>query len=246
MLIKHSGETGIGHNITSANMTPGDVLTVKDQMGLYSSSGSGSGYRNINGNATSGVLALHAKTSYNDGSGIELYGASYPVSGTDDRAGRVNYISLGSSGYGHVFANNDPSGSFDKHMAITKDGYVLVGKTIIDDAITYTRTGYKLIVETGILTEKVRVALHSTTDWSDFVFAKGYKLRPLSAVKNYIAANQHLPDVPSAKEVVKNGIDLGEMDAKLLRKIEELTVYIIAQEERINKLESSINKMNGK
>ena len=56
--------------------------------------------------------------------------------------------------------------------------------------------------------------------------------------KNYIAANHHLPDVPSAKEVVKNGIDLGEMDTKLLQKIEELTVYIIAQEERINKLES--------
>lgn len=66
-----------------------------------------------------------------------------------------------------------------------------------------------------------------TTVWSDFVFDKEYSLKPLKEVENFIKENKHLPDVPSEKEVLENGIDLGEMDAILLRKIEELTLYMI-------------------
>jgi hypothetical protein len=63
--------------------------------------------------------------------------------------------------------------------------------------------------------------------WSDFVFDKGYKLRPLKEVESFIKTNGHLPEIPSAKEVAKEGIDLGAMDAKLLQKVEELTLYMI-------------------
>lgn len=86
---------------------------------------------------------------------------------------------------------------------------------------------YKLYVADGILTEKVRVALKSTGDWADYVFADNYKLRPLSEVETYVKANKHLPGVPSAEEVQKTGIDMAAMDAKLLEKVEELTLYVI-------------------
>jgi hypothetical protein len=87
--------------------------------------------------------------------------------------------------------------------------------------------GYKLYVETGILTEKVKVAVKSTANWSDFVFAKDYKLKTLEEVDAFITLNKHLPGVPSAEEVVKSGIDVATMDAKLLEKIEEITLYMI-------------------
>ncbi|MDM8563155.1 hypothetical protein QUF54_07365, partial [Candidatus Marithioploca araucensis] len=74
-------------------------------------------------------------------------------------------------------------------------------------------------------------------DWSDYVFDEDYELMPLNEVESYINANKHLPDVPSADEVTENGLNLGETDALLLRKIEELTLYMIEQNKRIEKLE---------
>ena len=70
-------------------------------------------------------------------------------------------------------------------------------------------------------------------NWPDFVFAKTYSLRPLSEVESYIKAHSHLPEVPSAAQVAKDGINLGEMDATLLKKIEELTLYLIEQNKKL-------------
>ncbi|MDN5396445.1 MAG: hypothetical protein L0G39_01350 [Chryseobacterium sp.] len=88
-------------------------------------------------------------------------------------------------------------------------------------------TKYKLFVKEGIRTEKVKVDIASANGWADYVFKKDYKLSTLDAVEKHIEEKGHLPNIPSAQEVVKNGINLGEMDAKLLEKIEELTLYVI-------------------
>jgi hypothetical protein len=76
----------------------------------------------------------------------------------------------------------------------------------------------------------------------DFVFKKDNKLMPLNKVADYVKANNHLPDVPSADEVKKEGIDLGSMDAKLLQKIEELTLYVIQQDKRIDELQKKLDE----
>lgn len=65
------------------------------------------------------------------------------------------------------------------------------------------------------------------TPWPDFVFAPDYKLRPLHEVEQFIKQHNHLPDIPSNATVEADGIGLGEMNAKLLQKIEELTLYLI-------------------
>ena len=75
------------------------------------------------------------------------------------------------------------------------------------------------------------------TGWSDYVFAPNYRLAPLSEVAAYIEQNHHLPDIPSAAEVTKNGVSLGDMQAKLLAKIEELTLHMIQADEKSNRLE---------
>lgn len=115
------------------------------------------------------------------------------------------------------------------------DGYLRIGNSVGLPA------GYKLYVQQGILTEKVKVAVANTANWSDFVFAKDYKLQSLSDVENYISNNQHLPGIPSAKEVVNDGVDVATMDAKLLQKIEELTLYVIQQQKEIDKLKAARN-----
>ena len=87
-------------------------------------------------------------------------------------------------------------------------------------------------------TLKAKKVVVNTTGWSDFVFAPEYKLPTLSETEAYIKANGHLPEIPSAKEVEENGIELGEMQSKLLQKIEELTLHIIELEKRMSELEA--------
>ncbi|AXT63086.1 hypothetical protein D1816_22970 [Aquimarina sp. AD10] len=91
---------------------------------------------------------------------------------------------------------------------------------------------WKLAVNGKIRAKEIKVE----TGWSDFVFFRDYKLPTLQEVESHIKENGHLKDIPSAKEVEKNGIYLGEMDSKLLQKIEELTLYTIQQQKEIESL----------
>jgi hypothetical protein len=105
---------------------------------------------------------------------------------------------------------------------------------------------YKLAVGGGILTEKVRVATTGTPFWADFVFEPNFKLRTLSELDKFIKLNKHLPDMPSTSEVALYGIDLAETQALLLQKIEELTLYIINQNKKIDGLERRLKKLSRK
>jgi hypothetical protein len=71
---------------------------------------------------------------------------------------------------------------------------------------------------------------------ADFVFEDDYQLMSLNDLEQQIKANKHLPGIPSAKEVEENGVSLGEMQAKLLQKIEELTLYVIDQDKKLDVL----------
>ncbi len=119
------------------------------------------------------------------------------------------------------------------------------GKIYIGNTASYpTTTGnYKLFVEGGILTEKVKVALRSTTNWADYVFANDYKLMPLSEVEEFITVNKHLPGVASASELVKNGIDVVEMQSKQMEKIEELMLYVLQQNKKIEELQKQVQAL---
>ena len=81
------------------------------------------------------------------------------------------------------------------------------------------------------------------TGWSDFVFFKDYKLPTLEEVEDHIKEKGHLKDIPSANEVEENGIFLGEMNSKLLQKIEELTLYTIQQQKEIEELKLQNQKL---
>ena len=102
-----------------------------------------------------------------------------------------------------------------------------------------TTPQYKLDVRGTIRASEILV---NTASGADFVFEKSYNLRPLSEVKEYIQTNQHLPEIPSAAEMQENGVNMNELQMQLLQKVEELTLYIIQQEQRILELESQLTK----
>ena len=106
---------------------------------------------------------------------------------------------------------------------------------------TYIPAGYKLAVEGKIIAEEVVVELRST--WPDYVFEKKYKLLPLNELELFVKKENHLPDVPSAKEIESNGIELAKMNSVLLKKVEELTLYIIELDKKVADLQKkTLNK----
>lgn len=107
-----------------------------------------------------------------------------------------------------------------------KNGDVAIGTT--------TPGPYKLTVEGTIGARRMKVAQGT---WPDYVFEEDYHLPALAEVEDYIKANKRLPDVPSAAEVKKDGLDVGEMNERLLRKVEELTLYVIEQQKQVNALQ---------
>lgn len=94
----------------------------------------------------------------------------------------------------------------------------------------------KLTVNGAIHASEVKVDLNNL---ADFVFDENYKLMPLHQVEQYVKINNHLPEIPSAAEVSKNGLSVGEMQNKLLQKIEELTLYVIKQQKEIEELKKN-------
>ncbi|MEP1340658.1 hypothetical protein [Ekhidna sp.] len=102
---------------------------------------------------------------------------------------------------------------------------------------------HKLRVEGSIGAREIKV---EASGWSDFVFERDYELRTLEEVEEHINENGHLPEIPSEAEVTENGINLGEMNAKLLQKIEELTLYLIEQNKEIKELKEKVNSLENK
>ena len=137
------------------------------------------------------------------GKGIEI---SYQTS--SDRGRIIAYDRSA-----HIFKDLD----FEANNYIFQIGNVGIGTTNPTE---------KLSVNGRIRAKEVIV----DTNWSDYVFAKNYKLAPLSEVEQHIKAEGHLPGVPSAQEVAEKGVSIGDMQSILLAKIEELTLHVIAQE----------------
>jgi len=117
-------------------------------------------------------------------------------------------------------------------LRINSTGNVSIG--------TSDAKGYKLAVNGNILATEIKV---QAAPWPDYVFSKNYKLPALQSIEKHIKKEGYLPDMPSAKEVESNGINVGEMNAKLLKKIEELTLYIIDQNKELLNQKDQLNNL---
>ncbi len=104
---------------------------------------------------------------------------------------------------------------------------------------------HKLDVK-GAINAQTLLVNNKRLPYADHVFNDDYQLRPLAEVENFVTTHKHLPDIPSAKSMEKNGVDIGELQIKLLQKIEELTLYVIEQDKKINEQEKRIKNLEMK
>ena len=123
-------------------------------------------------------------------------------------------------------------------FVVHNNGKVTIGTENFD------QTNYRLYVKGGIKTEKIKVEFANVNGWADYVFNKNYDLMSLNEVEKFINENRHLPEIPSAQEVVKNGVELKEMNVLLLKKVEELTLYVIELNKKLKSLEETVKQKN--
>ena len=166
----------------------------------------------------------------------------------------TGHLEFGPMDLGYVrFKTNMSTYHFDRRLLLqtgeltsaTKFTFVTNNSTHCMTMLTNGNIGigtsspnYKLDVNGTIRANEIIV----NTTGADFVFADDYQLRPLSEVKTFIQENKHLPEIKSAHEMQENGVGINELQTQLLQKIEELTLYIIQQEERIKMLEAEFKK----
>jgi len=170
------------------------------------------------GNATGGGIKLADDgdiVDMNDGWATHRFSQGLRITDGNASGSTVIQLSNGSHSNTYFNAGNVAIGTTDSH-------------------------GYKLAVNGSIRAQEIKV---EAGPWPDYVFKPTYNLPSLTSVKAYIDKNQHLPDMPSEQEVTKNGVNLGEMNKLLLKKLEEVTLYLIEQSKQIKTQQSTITKM---
>lgn len=155
---------------------------------------------------------------------LKVAGKTY-LDGNIVSTGSLTAASIVSNG-ALTAANIAATGSLTAVSGTLSGGLTVAGNTTLGNGFTCSYDGH-------VRAKEVRVTL---TGWSDFVFDDGYRLPTLVELEEYVRQNRHLPGIPGEAEAMTEGVDLGEMNARLLQKIEELTLYVIDLQKQINEL----------
>ena len=218
MYIRNNGYVGIG---TSSPTEKLEVSGNAKATNVTATSAVQSSTLTVTGNVTFNSLAGSSSKILTVGSNGLLSSADMSEVG-DGMGNHIATTNLNLNGKNIVGATNGTGGIY-----VAQNGNVRIGAG--------TANPTKALEVNGAIRSKE--VLVEVANWSDFVFDKDYDLMTLKEVESYIKENGHLPDVPSAKEVKANGVEVGEMNAILLQKIEELTLYIIELEKKIEKVQ---------
>ena len=135
-----------------------------------------------------------------------------------------------------------PTGGSNSSLWTDQTSHISTNQKVLIGATSNLPDGYNLFVEEGILAKKMKLALPNTSAWADYVFEENYDLRPIKEVEDFVKKNKHLPNVPSAEELGKGGIDIVTMNATLLRQIEELWLHVIELKKENEELKELVLK----
>ncbi|MFN3403807.1 MAG: hypothetical protein ACK40G_06910 [Cytophagaceae bacterium] len=169
---------------------------------------------------------------FDNGTTQTTYGDGWAVGG-QVAANGPNNVADGRFRISHYLTSSGAT-TFRDLFTILHDGRVLIGTSCKPVDINA-----KLAVNGTIYATSIKVRTTNNGCFPDYVFSPDYKLRSLSEVEEFIKENSHLPEVPSAEEVERSGIDVAEMNEILLKKVEELTLYIIEMRKEIDQLKSN-------
>jgi hypothetical protein len=186
------------------------------------------------------VSDVNGNLSYRDASSL---GGGGSVSGSANFIAKyATTTSIGNSllydngtNVGVGTATPNTNAKLDVNGNIFSSGKIAIGTTDIAKISTYS-----LAVNGDALFNKIKIKAYA--NWPDYVFQSNYRLAALNEIELFIQQHKHLPGVPAAEEIEKNGFDVGDNQALLLKKIEELTLYIIDQDKRIKRLEEQLKK----
>ena len=156
--------------------------------------------------------------------GLSTYSGQITIAPwSDNSGGRHHQLNFNDGGIFYRTGRPDDAtwSSWQRFVLENADGNVGIGTDTPDEMLS---------VNGNIRAKEIKV---EASNWPDYVFKDEYKLRPLTELKNYIETHGHLPAIPTEDEVIENGVHLGIMNVKLLEKIEELTLYIIEQNEQV-------------
>jgi len=210
----------------------------------------GSGYTDMGTNQLLSVpYALVSATSEDSGDNLGNHLATQTLDlDTNDlvdvryigfkRGGQLNSISTNLDGDLVFTANTATSLYGVEVMKIVDGSSSSSGVSIGADGLP---SGYKLSVDGKVICEELTVQL--STAWPDYVFANNYNLISLKELENYIEVNKHLPNIPPASEIENGGVEMGEMTRLLMEKVEELTLYMIDANNRIQELETELKNI---
>ncbi len=235
LIIDANGDTRINGNV---GINSGILANVRFVVNSSSSSSLNSTFMLRN---SAGDTLL--KMQDNGRMGIGFNGSGYGR--TLNIQGGANYYADATTFGGAVFPDgnhnliiwSDNQGAGQNVVLQPSWGQVTVG--------TYTpAAGYKVSVAGKIICTEARVQLQ--TSWPDYVFADDYQLPSLESVEKFVQQNKHLPNIPAAAEVEKQGFDLGDMNRKLLEKVEQLTLHLIAMEKEIKLAKAEIAELKKK
>ncbi|MRG47039.1 hypothetical protein GFS24_18090 [Chitinophaga sp. SYP-B3965] len=217
MVLTQDGKIGIGTTI------PGERLDLHD--GAMRMLKSNNGF--VNNFDDVKFLWMQGRTAETEAAiGYSAFGGGASAISFARGGSYDTYIKFYTNAYGAATTH-----SMTERMRITENGNVGIGTT----------TPQSLLAVAGIITaQKVRVTI---SGWPDFVFEEGYKLPSLQGLEQHIKQHKHLPGIPSATEVAENGIELGEMNQKLLQKIEEQALYIIEMNKTLKQLNERLEKL---
>lgn len=152
-------------------------------------------------------------------------------------------VTTNNSGNKMIYVNNSGSNTFE----VKGNGATYIGSS--RPHVSGVCSNAMLTVDGQILARDIRVAIATGTHWADYVFEKNYKPMPLNEVEAYVKKHKHLPEIPSEKEIKEQGLDVTEMNVLLLKKIEELTLYVIElkkESEELKLITVSLDKKQNK
>ncbi len=226
MTIEASGKVGIGTPTPAAKLDVGTFLdggilgTVMGRLQEGNTSGDGTFL---------GIKGYETQLGAYNGKSFSIEHNFYGVTNSS-----INFFRGGSSSGGYLTFNTDNN---SEKMRICTNGNVLIGTTLPDP------TNALLTVNGTIHAKEINVTVDIP---ADYVFHPSYNLMPLNQVEQFVKTNSHLPEIPSAAEITKNGLSVGEMQNKLLQKIEELTLYVIDQQKTIEAQNFRIEQLEKK
>ena len=218
------GDPSVSENILRVNVNyDGATDLVGVDCDSYPATGYGvggnfrGGYRGVRGISDAGNSTRQT---------IGVLGGGIGTNNIGTRVGLWGYAYGGATnwaGYfdsGNVYVNND----------------LRIGSGAINGA-----AGYKVAIDGKVIAEELRINLSG--DWPDYVFDASYELMPLDKLESLINKNKHLPGIPSANDVQNNGLIVGEMQTKMMEKIEELTLYIIELDKELKRINNELSTL---